>query len=104
MTWSLSHQPAEFRASSSRVWSDLREEASLAPFSFPFWIYVQKHERPEPDMFLKSPEFSPWDIKESLYTIMYENKRKKHLKVFLHFPWTEKSNSLCPQAPFNSVR
>lgn len=31
-------------------------------------------------------------------------QKKKHLKVFFHFPWTEKSNSLCLQAPFNSVR
>lgn len=97
VTWSLSHQPAEFWASSSWVWTNLQNEASLAPFSFPLWICVQKHERPEPDMLLSSLELNPWVVKESLYTIMQENKRRNPWKYSFTFLGQSKVTLFVPR-------
>lgn len=73
-------------------------------FPLSFLNLCSKSERPEPNMFLRSPEFKPRAVNESLHTIMWEKQKKNRPEVSLYFPWTEQSAPLWLPALFSTVQ
>lgn len=86
MSWSLAQEAAVLRAPTSSFGVNCGRKL---PSCLSSLNLCSKSERPEPNVFLRSPEFKPWTVNESLHTIIWEKP-----------PWSIPSLSLdraeCP--------